>query len=153
MKLIAEYDVDPAAFAKFILESGATLSTQTSPSAPTAAQTSVSAVPVIQATAAPAVASASSAGGPVASVTSPPSNDPWAGIATQQNAAQAPANPTSGVAPSVTPGGTPTGAPTCPHGNRIFRPAGVSKNNRPYPAFWGCPAEANDPNKCKGVPA
>lgn len=36
------------------------------------------------------------------------------------------------------------GWPQCPHGLMRRIPAGISRNGRPYSAFWGCPAYACD---------
>jgi hypothetical protein len=47
--------------------------------------------------------------------------------------------------------GQPPGpAPQCPHGTKNFVPAGISKTtNKPYGAFWGCPAPKSAPDKCR----
>lgn len=38
-------------------------------------------------------------------------------------------------------------APQCPHGTRTYIPNGK------YGPFWACPADRNDPGKCKAVSA
>ena len=44
--------------------------------------------------------------------------------------------------------------PRCQHGDMRYVPAGYSqRNQKSYPAFWACPADRNDPSKCKGIPA
>ena len=51
------------------------------------------------------------------------------------------------------PQGNPS-VPRCQHGDMRYVPAGFSqRNQRSYPAFWACPADKNDPSKCKGIPA
>jgi hypothetical protein len=84
-------------------------------------------------------------------------SDPWA-------AAQPMSAPLTGVAapapttwPAPAPAVAAQSAPSCAHGVRRFVPAGVSKTGvragQPYNAFWACPADRNDPSKCKTVPA
>lgn len=51
------------------------------------------------------------------------------------------------------PAANPASAAICKHGERRFVPSGVSKAGRPYKAFWACPAERTDPDKCKSIPA
>lgn len=46
----------------------------------------------------------------------------------------------------------PGPAPQCPHGVKIFKPAGVSNTGKSYGATWNCPvtfANWKDPNGCK----
>lgn len=53
--------------------------------------------------------------------------------------------------PEMPPGSD--GPPVCAHGPMRYVPAGRSRNGKPYSAFYGCPADRNDPNRCKTVPA
>jgi hypothetical protein len=61
--------------------------------------------------------------------------------------------PTQSTAP-VGPQNTQQQGPGCQHGAMRYVPAGVSqRTGKPYRAFWGCPADKNDPTKCKSIPA
>lgn len=40
-------------------------------------------------------------------------------------------------------------APTCRHGEMKYVAAGISKNNKAYPAFWACTGPRNE--QCDGV--
>lgn len=92
-------------------------------------------------------------------VTQAPPDDPWAGTSAsppqqyqqpQQGYQQQPppqyAQPQQQQAqpPQQLPPGF---APTCPHGTRNY-----VANGR-YGPFWGCPAQRDDPSKCKAVSA
>lgn len=87
----------------------------------------------------------------------PSGNDPWAqGQPAQQRPVQAPSAPQYQQQYQPAPPQQPQQqqAPVCQHGQRRYVAAGVSqKTGRPYPAFWGCAAPANDPTKCKSIPA
>jgi hypothetical protein len=72
---------------------------------------------------------------------------------------QAP-TPSAGYAPSTSSGYAPQSAssapqmPSCQHGTMKFVPAGIAqRTGKPYPAFWGCQADRNDPTRCKSLPA
>lgn len=74
----------------------------------------------------------------------PPQNQPP--VQSYQGAPQAPqAQPQGQPAPNM---------PQCQHGVRKFVAAGFSqRTGQPYPAFWACQANRNDPTKCKSLPA
>lgn len=56
--------------------------------------------------------------------------------------------PQSGVAVAAPAGNVPT----CAHGAMKYVKAGISKaTGRPYNAFYACPTDRNDPNKCQSV--
>jgi hypothetical protein len=57
--------------------------------------------------------------------------------------------------PQAQPQGQPApNMPQCQHGVRKFVAAGFSqRTGQPYPAFWACQANRNDPTKCKSLPA
>ena len=67
-------------------------------------------------------------------------------VQSYQGAPQTPqAQPQSQPAPNM---------PQCQHGVRKFVAAGFSqRTGQPYPAFWACQANRNDPTKCKSIPA
>lgn len=86
-----------------------------------------------------------------AGTASPEPADPWVpagAVGSQQYPTPAPPTPQ----PSGS--GTPGTPPSCKHGQMRYVAAGYSqKTGRPYPAFYGCPADRNAPDKCRSVPA
>lgn len=105
---------------------------------------------------------------PQQTVVSQQPSDPWGaqtpsgGIIHAPSGSSAPVQP-SASAPTTSPsngfatGGTVQAPPMCRHGQMRRVPGGIAQTGpragQPYPPFYACPADRNDPTKCKSVPA